>query len=226
MPRVLRRLQLVEHLRLDGDVERGGRLVGDHQLRVERDRRGDQRALAQAAGELVGPLLGADLGLGTPTGRAARSPAPGARPGAPAVQLAAPRRSPSPTGRSWSSETSASCRMKPTSWPRRPTPVAVLERRAGRAPSKLDPVGADVRLAAGQPDQGAGGDALARAGLADDRQALARGQGEGDAVDDLGDVALRRRSRPAGSRTRRRSCSGSSSRGSSAVLSFVVVLIG
>src|SRR6185312_12949274 len=68
-------------------------------------------------------------------------------------------------------------------------PVAVLEREQV-ATAELQPVGADVRAAASQPDQGAGGDALARARLADDRQALARGEREGDAMDDLGDVAL------------------------------------
>ena len=59
----LRLLQLLQHLRLDGHVERRGRLVGDDQFRVHRDRRGDQGPLAEAAGELVGPLLGAHLGL-------------------------------------------------------------------------------------------------------------------------------------------------------------------
>ena len=71
------RLHLGEDLRLDGDVERGGRLVGDQQQRPvqQRDRDGD--ALAQAAGELVRigfqPLVGrrdADRGA------APRAPAP------------------------------------------------------------------------------------------------------------------------------------------------------
>ena len=45
--------QQVEHLRLDRDVERRHRLVGDDQLRLERDRARDADALALAAGELV-----------------------------------------------------------------------------------------------------------------------------------------------------------------------------
>ena len=44
----------VEHLGLDRDVERGGRLVGDQQLRRVGDRHRDHRPLAHPAGELVG----------------------------------------------------------------------------------------------------------------------------------------------------------------------------
>ena len=54
-------LELVEqrdHLRLDRDVERGDRLVGDDQLGLERQRPGDGDALALAAGELVRVALG------------------------------------------------------------------------------------------------------------------------------------------------------------------------
>ncbi len=43
----------VQDLRLHGHVQRGGRLVGDQQLRVARQRHRDHRALAHAAGELV-----------------------------------------------------------------------------------------------------------------------------------------------------------------------------
>ena len=39
----------VEDLRLDGDVERGGRFVGDQHLRVARQRHGDHHALPHAA---------------------------------------------------------------------------------------------------------------------------------------------------------------------------------
>ena len=55
------RLQLgeqLDHLRLDRDVERGDRLVGDDQLGLERQRPGDGDALALAAGELVRVALG------------------------------------------------------------------------------------------------------------------------------------------------------------------------
>ena len=43
----------VENLRLHGDIERRGRLVGDQQGRIARQRHGDHRALPHAARELV-----------------------------------------------------------------------------------------------------------------------------------------------------------------------------
>ena len=43
----------VEDLRLDRHVQRGGRLVGDQQLRLAGQRHGDHRALPHAAGQLV-----------------------------------------------------------------------------------------------------------------------------------------------------------------------------
>ena len=46
--------QQIEDLRLDGDVERGGRLVGDQQRRLARQRHRDHDALAHAAGQLCG----------------------------------------------------------------------------------------------------------------------------------------------------------------------------
>ena len=49
--------QQVEDPRLDRHVERGGRLVGDQQLRVAGDRHRDHHALAHAAGELVRVLV-------------------------------------------------------------------------------------------------------------------------------------------------------------------------
>ena len=60
------RLQLaqqLEDLRLDGDVERGRRLVGDQQLGVAGERHGDHHALAHAAGELVRVVVDAPLGV-------------------------------------------------------------------------------------------------------------------------------------------------------------------
>ena len=65
MPR--RRLQLLEKLedlRLDGDIQRGGRLVGDEQVRLVGERHGDHHALALAAGELVRIALQPRLRLG------------------------------------------------------------------------------------------------------------------------------------------------------------------
>ncbi len=44
----------LQDLRLHGDVQRRGGLVGDQQVRPAQQRRGDHHALAHAAGELVG----------------------------------------------------------------------------------------------------------------------------------------------------------------------------
>ena len=50
---VLKVLEQVDDLRLHRDVERGHRLVGDDQLRLQRKGAGDTDALALTAGELV-----------------------------------------------------------------------------------------------------------------------------------------------------------------------------
>ena len=57
-------LQQRNDLRLDRDVERGGRLVGDDQARLAGKRQGDDDALAHAAGELVRILVETLLGRG------------------------------------------------------------------------------------------------------------------------------------------------------------------
>ena len=54
----------VKDLGLDGDVERGGGLVGDEQLRAVDDGHGDHHALAHAAGKLVRIVAGAAVGFG------------------------------------------------------------------------------------------------------------------------------------------------------------------
>ena len=66
---LLRFLQQFQDLRLHRDVERGGRLVGDQQIRLVRQRHGDHHALALAAGKLMrigaeplGRIGNADLG--------------------------------------------------------------------------------------------------------------------------------------------------------------------
>jgi hypothetical protein len=50
--------QQVEHLALDGDIERRHRLVADDQLRAQGDGAGDADALALAAGELERVAVG------------------------------------------------------------------------------------------------------------------------------------------------------------------------
>ena len=46
-------LDELQHLRLNGDIQRRGRLVGDQQFGVAGQRHGNHDALAHAAGELV-----------------------------------------------------------------------------------------------------------------------------------------------------------------------------
>ena len=77
----LQLLEQLEDLRLGGDVERGGRLVGDDQRGLQRQRHGDHHALALAAGQLV-RVAGQDaLGLGQAhVARTPRRRACGARP--------------------------------------------------------------------------------------------------------------------------------------------------
>ncbi|KAG0746595.1 hypothetical protein G6F24_015688 [Rhizopus arrhizus] len=76
--------QQVQDLRLDGDVQRGGGLVGDQYLGLARQRHGDHGALTHAAGQLIGIFAHAARGvrdlhqlqqlLGLRQGVAARQP--------------------------------------------------------------------------------------------------------------------------------------------------------
>ena len=59
----LQLLQELEDLRLDGDIERGGRLVGDQHLGAQRQRHRDHHPLALPARELVRVVGGAPLRL-------------------------------------------------------------------------------------------------------------------------------------------------------------------
>ena len=54
----------IEDLRLNGHIERGGRLVGDQELRVAGERHGDHHPLPHAAGELMRIFAHAPLRLG------------------------------------------------------------------------------------------------------------------------------------------------------------------
>ena len=73
-------LEQRDDLRLHRDVERGGRLVGDDQLGLGRERERQHDALAHAAGELVRIVVDAhlrrrDADLGQQRERACRAPA-------------------------------------------------------------------------------------------------------------------------------------------------------
>ena len=54
---LLELFQQLQDLGLDGDVERGGRLVGDQELRLAGERHRDHHALAHAAGEAMRMLV-------------------------------------------------------------------------------------------------------------------------------------------------------------------------
>ncbi len=58
----------VEHLRLDGDIERGRRLVGNQQRRPVHHGHGNHHPLPLPAGELVRIIARAPLGLGNGDG--------------------------------------------------------------------------------------------------------------------------------------------------------------
>jgi hypothetical protein len=177
--------QQVEDLRLHGHVEGGGRLVGDQQLRVEGDRRGDERALPQPAGELVRALPGTHLRLGYADGGQQLDDALGPQPAvSPAMQL----------------ERLGDLGSDPPQLVERdqcvlqheadllatdPAPGSLAE-RAQVGAAELDPVGRDPGVPTREPDQGACGDALAGAGLADDRQAATWVGGERDPLHHLG----------------------------------------
>ena len=60
---VLELEQQIEDLRLDGDVKRGGRLVGDQQVGLVGERHGDHHPLPLAAGQLVRIGLEPALGI-------------------------------------------------------------------------------------------------------------------------------------------------------------------
>ena len=62
-----RSAQELEDLRLDGDVERGGRLVGDQQVGIVGERHGDHHALALAAGKLMRKAVEPRSGSRMPT---------------------------------------------------------------------------------------------------------------------------------------------------------------
>ena len=87
-----RRPQVVEQvhdLRLGRDVERGGGLVAEHDLRPAGQRDGDDDALLHAAGQLVRVGVEALLGGAEPDGaHEVDAPLPGLRPGEPLLPAA------------------------------------------------------------------------------------------------------------------------------------------
>ena len=182
---VLKLLEQVDDLRLHGHVERRHRLVGDDQLRVQRQRPGDADALALPAGELV-----------RDSGCSAR----GCRP---------TRSSNSCTRRFSSAPLASPCSSigSPTIWPTRlrgfsdangSWKIICIWRRSGRSSRRDRPTSSSPRNRT-DPDVGVrqledrpAQRRLAAAGFADQTECFAFAQGQADAVDRAhpGDLAL------------------------------------
>ena len=186
-------LQQLQDLRLDGDVERRGRLVGDDQLGLRQQRHGDHQPLALATGDLM-RILGAAAAPDRASARRAASRASLARSGARAgVARAEPpcraapgcaqRRLPAASGRSICvpivnsglKEPYGSCGMKVMRRPRtssRDAPGAMAEQVLA---AEADAARLDARGVARQDaEDGAGQRGLAATGLADQPHDLAR----------------------------------------------------
>ena len=171
----------VEDLRLDGDVERGGRLVGDQHLRIAGERHGDHRALAHAAGELM-RIFAWRAAPARECRRAAASRSPCAR--AARFDMSSCSSSASaicrPIVSTGLSEVIGSWKIIAMSLPRTPRIVGFVELQ------QIDAVERDRAAddAAGrighQPHDRQRGHALAAAGFADDRQRLAAAPARND----------------------------------------------
>ena len=176
--------QQFQDLRLDGDVERGGRLVGDQQLRVVRQRRGDHHPLALAAGELVRIGVEPFLGIRQPglVQQVQHAVAQRARPASGWCRVIA-----SPTWRamvcSGFSEVIGSWKTMPATPPRRRWSAASSAVRTSVPSRVMRPVGL-LRRGRQQAQGGEGGDGLAAAALADQGDRLAAVDVEGDAAHD------------------------------------------
>ena len=189
-------LEQAQDLRLDRHVERGGRLVGDQHFRLQRQRHRDHRPLPHAAGEFVRVVVDPALGVGD----ADR-----------VEQLDRPR---PPLGLGDVAAVGAD-RLDDLA----ADPVDRVERGHRVLEDHRDPLAAhllqlrvarvqQLRVAqlhraldlgvgrAGEADDRLRGDALARAGLADDRQHFARGEVEADPVDRLQQAAFGREADP------------------------------
>ena len=176
MPSSSRRSQeQLQDLVLDGDVERGRRLVGEQQLRDAGERDGDHRPLAHAAGELVRIVLEPPRGgRDADDGPAARAPA--RRRARPVEHRCAPAGSRSicrPTGSTGLSAVIGSWKIIAIS---RAAHACAARARGMREQIAPSPSTAPLDLArrADEPQDRAQGDALAGARFADQAQHLAR----------------------------------------------------
>ena len=178
--------QQLHDLGLDGDVEGGGRLVGQQQRRVEGQGHGDHGPLPHAAGELVRVLLGpaarvgdADLGQqvdGPRLGRGSRPIFSWTRITS-AIWL--------PTLKTGFSAVSGSWKIIEMSRPRSDRSRRSRGGQQVLAPEHDPPGREPGRRRRHQAHDRQGGDGLARAGLADDPERLARADRPAHAVDRL-----------------------------------------
>ena len=175
----------VEDLRLDGDVERGGRLVGDEQLRVAGERHRDHHPLAHAAGQLVRIGVGARLGR-RDAHRAQHLDRALARLAAPPIARC--RRRPSAI---WSPTVNTGLSDVIGSWKIMAMRVAA-DRRASRPrpasggpslPNRISPPAGYARRRGHEAHDRERGHALAAAGLADDAEGAPGPDLEADPVD-------------------------------------------
>ena len=181
--RFLQLAHQVEDLRLDRDVQRGGRFVGDQQLGIARQRHGDHHALAHAAGQLVRIGVHTMLRLGNM--HAAQHfdrLVHGVAAGQALVQRDRLADLP-PTVITGLSEVIGSWKIIEMSLPRmRSISASVRSSRfvpsSRTAPPAIRPGGLEIRRRIGQR-----GHALAAAGFADDAQRLTAPHGVGHAVD-------------------------------------------
>ena len=176
-----------QHVDLDGDVERGGGLVGDQKLGLGDQHHGDHRALAHAARQLV--RIGAkDAGGVADLHRLQHRHGALARLGARRVAVAAPGLDDlAPDGHHRVERELRVLHHHAHAPAAQPAPLA---RRDGPQVDAVELQAPRAHPAGGEAEDRAPGLGLARAALADDAQALAP-QIEGDAADDL-DGALAR----------------------------------
>ena len=181
-------LQERDDLRLDRDIQRRRRLVGDDQLRLGGQGQGDDDALAHAAGEFVGIAVDALLGGGDADLGEKRD---GAVAGLGGVHIG--------MGLDRLDQLLGDAEERVQRGQR------ILEDHADAlAPDPaqrflveiVDAAALQQHLAAGnaarridEADDGGAGERLARAGFANDAQHLALGDVEGDAVDGLQDAS-------------------------------------
>nr|BFF18207.1 hypothetical protein GCM10025730_17280 [Promicromonospora thailandica] len=170
-----------QHTGLDGLVEGGGGLVGDDEARFARDARRDEGALPLAAGELAGALAGTQLGVVQADAaqqlEGALASGGGAEVGVQGegvADLAADRAQGVERDECVLRDEAHGAAAQP--------PQASPGQAEHRLARHGQLGGGDAGAFARQAEDAARADALARAGLTDDRHALARRDLEADAV--------------------------------------------